>query len=71
MLTIKEGATTKDSQVEAGKQLNEKLYVGYNQGLFNRVGFLVLRYRINKALRLETTQGDSQSVDLIYVKKKK
>ncbi len=71
VLTIKEGATTKDSQVEAGKQLNEKLYVGYNQGLFNRVGFLVLRYRINKALRLETTQGDSQSVDLIYVKKKK
>lgn len=71
VLTIKEGSTTKDSIVEAGKQFNEKLYVGYNQGLFNRVGFWVLRYRINKALRLETTQGDTQSVDLIYVRKKK
>lgn len=71
VLTIKEGATVKDSIVEAGKQFNEKLYVGYNQGLFNRIGFWVLRYRINKALRLETTQGETQSVDLIYSRRKK
>ncbi|MFK8013584.1 MAG: translocation/assembly module TamB domain-containing protein [Marinicellaceae bacterium] len=71
VLTIKEGATAKDSIVEAGKQFNEKLYVGYNQGLFNRIGFWVLRYKINQALRLETTQGENQSVDLIYVRKKK
>ncbi len=71
VLTIKEGATANESTVEAGKQFNENLYVGYNQGLFNRIGFWVLRYRINKALRLETTQGENQSVDLIYVRKKK
>jgi translocation and assembly module TamB len=71
VLTIKEGVTTKESIVEAGKNINDDIYIGYNQGLFNRLGFWVLRYQINKALRLETTQGEDQSVDLIYVRKKK
>jgi translocation and assembly module TamB len=71
VLTIKEGATAKDSLVEAGKNFNDKLYVGYNQGLFNRVGFWILKYKINQALRLESTQGENQSVDLIYLRKKK
>ena len=71
VLTIKDGLTSKDSIIEAGKNINENIYIGYNHGLFNRIGFWVLRYQINKALRLETTQGEEQTVDLIYSRKKK
>ncbi len=71
VLAIKEGATQSESLIEAGKQINDKLYLGYNHGIFNRLGFWVLRYQINQALKLESTQGENQSVDLIYQRKKK
>lgn len=71
VLTIKEGATTQQSSIEAGKNINENIYIGYNHGLFNRIGFWVLRYQLSESLRLETSQGENQSFDLIYVRKKK
>ncbi len=71
VLTIKQGANNEDSYIEAGQNISDDLYVGYSQGLFNRLGFWILRYKINNALRLETTQGENQTVDLIYVRRKK
>ncbi len=71
VLAIKEGTTTQESVIEAGKKINEDIYIGYNHGLFNRIGFWILRYQLNKSLRLETSQGENQSIDLIYVRKKK
>ncbi len=69
VLTIKEAATAADTVIEAGKKINDKLYVSYNQGLFNRVGFWVLKYRLNQYLNLQTTQGDDQSIELVYTRK--
>ncbi|MCX7543835.1 translocation/assembly module TamB domain-containing protein [Marinicella gelatinilytica] len=71
VLTIKQGTNNQDSYIEAGQNIGDDLYVGYSQGLFNRLGFWILRYKISEALRLETTQGENQTVDLIYVRRKK
>lgn len=71
VLTIKQGTNNEDSYIEAGQNIGDDLYVGYSQGLFNRLGFWILRYKINDALRLETTQGENQTVDIIYVRRKK
>lgn len=71
VLTIKQGANNENSYIEAGQNISDALYVGYSQGLFNRLGFWILRYKINDALRLETTQGENQTVDIIYVRRKK
>ncbi|WP_251359885.1 translocation/assembly module TamB domain-containing protein [Kangiella sp. TOML190] len=70
VLTIKEGATSDDSAIEAGKNINDDLYLGYNHGIFNRTGFWLVRYRLTKALKLESTYGENQSVDLIYTIRK-
>jgi translocation and assembly module TamB len=69
VLTVKESAVAADTVVEAGKKINDKLYVSYNQGLFNRLGFWVLKYRINQFLNLQTTQGEDQSIELVYTRK--
>ncbi|KAA3641258.1 MAG: hypothetical protein DWP95_07115, partial [Proteobacteria bacterium] len=71
VLTIKQGSNNEDSYIEAGQNIGNGLYVGYSQGLFNRLGFWILRYKINDALRMETTQGENQTVDIIYVRRKK
>ncbi|WP_180236527.1 translocation/assembly module TamB domain-containing protein [Marinicella litoralis] len=69
VLTLRESAVAADTVVEAGKKINDKLYVSYNQGLFNRLGFWMLKYRINQFLNLETTQGEDQSIELVYTRK--
>ncbi|WP_154224636.1 translocation/assembly module TamB domain-containing protein [Marinicella rhabdoformis] len=57
--------------VEAGKNLGDKVFVGYNQGIFKHIGYWLLRYQINDKLSLETKQGEEQSVDLVYRREKK
>jgi len=69
VLTLHESAVAADTVVEAGKKVNDKLYISYNQGLFNRLGFWMIKYKINQFLNLETTQGEDQSVELVYVRK--
>lgn len=54
----------------AGKYLSPKLYVRYSYGLFNRVGGLLLRFRINDRFSLETRSGDQRSMDLLYTVEK-
>ncbi|MFC3195663.1 translocation/assembly module TamB domain-containing protein [Marinicella sediminis] len=69
VLTVKRNGAQSESVIEAGKKINDDLYISYNQGLFNRLGFWVLKYRINQYLNLQTTQGDDQSVELVYTRK--
>jgi translocation and assembly module TamB len=54
----------------AGKYLSPRLYVRYSYGLFNRIGGLLLRFKVNERLSLETRSGDQQSMDLLYTVEK-
>lgn len=50
----------------AGKYFSPNLYFRYSYGLFNRIGGLLLRYRISDRLSLETRSGEHNSMDLLY-----
>jgi translocation and assembly module TamB len=50
----------------AGKYLSPNVYIRYSYGLFNRVGGLLLRFRINERLSLETRSAEHKSMDLLY-----
>jgi translocation and assembly module TamB len=50
----------------AGKYLSPKVYIRYSYGLFNRIGGLLLRFKVNDRLSLETRSGDQESMDLLY-----
>jgi translocation and assembly module TamB len=54
----------------AGKYLSPRVYVRYSYGLFNRIGGLLLRFKVNERLSLETRSGDQQSMDLLYTVEK-
>ncbi len=54
----------------AGKYLSPKLYVRYTYGLFNRIGGLLLRYRITDRFSVETQSGDQKSMDFLYTVEK-
>ena len=53
-------------ELMAGKYLSPKLYVRYSYGLFNRIGGLLLQYRLNDRFSIETRSGDQKSMDLLY-----
>ena len=50
----------------AGKYLSPKVYVRYTYGLFNRIGGLLLRFKVNDKVSIETRSGDQESMDVIY-----
>jgi translocation and assembly module TamB len=56
--------------VMAGKYLSPRVYIRYSYGLFNRIGGLLLRFRVNDRLSLETRSGDQKSMDLLYTVEK-
>lgn len=65
------GLTTDDgvggTQLSVGKRIGENLLVRYAVGVFDGVGEVITRYRINKFLHLElSSSAESQSGDLIY-----
>lgn len=53
-------------ELMAGKQLSSRVYARYTYGLFNRVGGLLLRFRLTDNLDLEARTGDYQAMDLLY-----
>ncbi len=55
-----------DSSLKIGKYLNPDFYIGYSQGLFDAEGALLLNYKINEYLELESLSGAEESVDLYY-----
>jgi translocation and assembly module TamB len=54
----------------AGKYLSPKLYIRYSYGLFNRIGGILVRFRVNERLSIETRSGDEKSMDLLYTVEK-
>jgi translocation and assembly module TamB len=66
------GSTDTDAgALMAGKYLSPKVYIRYSYGLFNRIGGLLLRFKVNDRLSLETRSGDEKSMDLLYTVEKK
>jgi translocation and assembly module TamB len=64
--------TTEDDPgaLTAGKYLSPKVYIRYSYGLFNKIGGLLLRFRVNERLSIETRSGDQKSMDLLYTVEK-
>jgi translocation and assembly module TamB len=54
----------------AGKYLSPRVFIRYSYGLFNRIGGLLLRFRVNERLSIETRSGDQKSMDLLYTVEK-
>ena len=54
----------------AGKYLSPKVYIRYSYGLFNKIGGLLLRFKVNERLSIETRSGEQKSMDLIYTVEK-
>jgi translocation and assembly module TamB len=64
-------STTADAgEVMAGKYLSPKIYIRYSYGLFNRIGGLLLRFKVNDRWSIETLSGDQESMDLLYTVEK-
>ena len=42
------------------------MYLQYALGLFDKIGSVLIRYRINDRLQLESRTGTEQSLDLVY-----
>ncbi|HUF71421.1 MAG TPA: translocation/assembly module TamB domain-containing protein [Gammaproteobacteria bacterium] len=53
-------------ELMAGKQVNSRMYVRYTYGLINRIGGLLLRFRLTDNLSLEARSGEYQAMDLLY-----
>jgi len=54
----------------AGKYLSPRVYVRYSYGLFNKIGGLLVRFKMNDRFSLETRSGDQKSMDLLYTVEK-
>ena len=68
-LTV-QSTTTDAGALMAGKYLSPRVYIRYSYGLFNRIGGLLLRFRVNERLSIETRSGDQKSMDLLYTVEK-
>jgi translocation and assembly module TamB len=68
-LTV-QSTTTDAGALMAGKYLSPKVYIRYSYGLFNRIGGLLLRFKVNERLSIETRSGDQKSMDLLYTVEK-
>ena len=54
------------SRIVAGKNLGNRLFVEYGYGIVDQLGRLLLRYRLNDRLTLESTSGTVNTLDVIY-----
>ncbi len=59
-------STTKDVVITVGKQISDKVYVGYEQGLAGTAGTVQLIYRISQRITLRAQAGkEDSSLDAI------
>ena len=65
-----EGSELEQTSVVAGKRVNEKLYIRYAFGLFGEPGSFRIRYILGRGFSVESSTGENQAVDLIYVVEK-
>jgi translocation and assembly module TamB len=59
-----------EGELMAGKYLSPNVYIRYSYGLFNRIGGLLLRFKVNDRLSIETRSGEQKSMDLLYTVEK-
>jgi translocation and assembly module TamB len=60
------GSNTKDVVITVGKQISDKVYVGYEQGIAGTAGTVQLIYRISQRLTLRAQAGkEDSSLDAI------
>lgn len=52
--------------IVAGKQISEKLHVRYTYNALSALGALVIRYHLSEHWRLEATNDQTSSMDLLY-----
>ncbi|MCI0517107.1 MAG: translocation/assembly module TamB domain-containing protein, partial [Woeseiaceae bacterium] len=64
------GSSQSTTELVAGKQVNNRLYVRYAYGVFTEIGNLLLRYRLSDRLTIEAGSGEAQSMDLLYLVEK-
>ncbi|HSD70972.1 MAG TPA: translocation/assembly module TamB domain-containing protein, partial [Woeseiaceae bacterium] len=64
------GSNQSTTELVAGKQVNNRLYVRYAYGVFTEIGNLLLRYRLSDRLTIEAGTGEAQSMDLLYMVEK-
>jgi translocation and assembly module TamB len=65
-----QSTSTDAGALMAGKYLSPKVYVRYSYGLFNRIGGLLLRFRVNDRFSIETNSGEQNSMDLLITVEK-
>jgi translocation and assembly module TamB len=53
-------------ELMAGKQISPRVYMRYTYGLINRIGGLLLRFKLTDQLRLETRTGEFKAMDLLF-----
>jgi translocation and assembly module TamB len=61
---------TDAGELMAGKYLHPNVYIRYSYGLFNRIGGLLLRFKVNDRFSIETRSGEHKSMDLLYTVEK-
>lgn len=67
-LTIQGGRD--DGRLIAGKRFGDRLLVEYGYGLVDNLGTLLLRYRLNDRITLESRTGTVSNFDIVYSVKK-
>ncbi len=60
------GSNQNTMALVAGKQLTPKLHARYSYGVFDKLGELLLRYRLSDSLSVELGAGQAQSMDVLY-----
>jgi len=61
---------TDEGALTAGKYLSPNVYIRYSYGLFNRIGGILLRFKVSERVSIETRSGDQKSMDLLYTVEK-
>ena len=61
-----ETGTVRDTVVSVGKQLSERVYLGYERGLATAAGHLQLIYRVAQRFTLRAQGGTDSALDLIW-----
>jgi len=53
-------------EVRLSGRINEKLYVQYGLGVFDKLNSIMLRYQVKQGLYLEAMSGKVNSLDLMF-----
>lgn len=55
-----------ESSIAAGRRISDKIYVKYVYGLLGAAGNFVVQYNLTDRLKIETSSGRTQAIDMTY-----